>query len=89
MKVLTNTLDLPRWMKPAATEPDNGPDNGPDTAPTPPTAATASLFPEQGMPCSVLPRAVQDKLRAGQSITPAEAQPVPTRAAPSARSCRP
>ena len=85
MKVLTNTLDLPRWMKPAATEPDNGP----DTAPTPPTAATASLFPEQGMPCSVLPRAVQDKLRAGQSITPAEAQPVPTRAAPPTDSCRP
>ena len=82
MKVLTNKLDLPRWMKPAATEPDNGPD-------TAPTAATASLFPEPGMPCSVLPRAVQDKLRAGQSITPAEAQPVPTRVVPLASSCRP
>ena len=64
MRILTNQLVVPAWMKvveapPATTLPEH----------------TAS---SNGYPCSVLPAAVQERLRQGTPVSMNECVPVPT-----------
>ena len=68
MRVLTNNLTLPRWQKITDSK----------SAPLPATSGPTDNFPGQGLPCSVLPAAVQDKLRQGEPVSPSECVPVPS-----------